>query len=124
MVKKANISSSELKVLEILWASSPLTSSQIVAALSKSSSWHHRTIKTLINRLEKKKAIGHKDVGQCYLYYPLLKKDEYLQTTSNSIIKRLFGGRISPFVAQFARVEKLTKDDIEDLKKIIDELDQ
>jgi len=54
-------------VLDILWEHSPLTSSQIVDALENMESWHSRTIKSLINRLLKKKAIGHKEDGNRYL---------------------------------------------------------
>jgi BlaI family penicillinase repressor len=120
---KTVISPAELKVLDVLWENSPLTSSQIVDALENVESWHNRTIKSLINRLLKKKAIGHKQDGNRYLYYPLLKKNEYLQTTSRGFIRRFFGGKISPLVAHFAKHEKISKEDIRELKNILEELE-
>src|SRR3990167_5542023 len=97
--KDKTISPAELKVLVILWEHSPLSARQIIDELEEVESWHSRTIKSLINRLLKKKVIGHKQDGNRYLYYPLLKKNEYLQKTSRGFIRRLFGGRISPLVA-------------------------
>lgn len=121
--KKQIISPAELKVLDVLWENSPLSSSQIVEELEKVESWHSRTIKSLINRLLKKKAIGHKQDGNRYLYYPLLKKNEYLQTTSHGFIRRFFGGKISPLVAHFAKHEKISKEDLQELKAILQELE-
>src|SRR5258706_583865 len=65
--KKMVISPAELKVLDILWENSPLTSSQIVDALGSTESWHSRTIKSLINRLLKKLLI--KSIGARWNYY-------------------------------------------------------
>lgn len=118
-----SISPSELKVMEILWKNSPLSASQIIDALESIESWHSRTVKSLITRLLKKKAIGHKQDGNRYLYYPKLKKNDYLQTTSRSLIHRLFGGRISPLVAHFAKQEKISKEDLQELKAILQELE-
>ena len=109
--------------MEILWENSPLSASQIVDALDGIESWHGRTIKSLINRLLKKKAIGYKQDSNRYLYYPKLKKNEYLQMTSRSLIHRLFGGKISPLVAHFAKQEKISKEDIQELKAILQELE-
>lgn len=121
--KEKSISPAELKVLEALWENSPLSASQIIAALEEVETWHSRTVKSLINRLLNKKIIGYKQDGSRYLYHPLLKKNDYLQTTSCSIIHRLFGGRISPLVAHFADKEKISKEDIQELKAILQELE-
>lgn len=118
-----SISPAELKVLNVLWKNSPLSSSQIIDALENEESWHGRTVKSLINRLLKKKAISFKQDGNRYLYFPLLRKNEYLQNTSHSLIHRLFGGKISPLVAHFAKQEKISKEDIQELKAILQELE-
>lgn len=124
MVKKEpTISSAELKVLEILWKSSPLSSSQVIDALKKTESWHNQTVKTLLSRLVSKKVISYKQEGNRYLYIPLLKKHDYQKATSYSFIKRVFGGKISPLVAYFSKQEKISKEEIKELKAIIKELE-
>src|SRR5437899_2829739 len=123
MLNDKNISPAELKILEILWKNSPLSASQIIECVEKIETWQNRTIKSLINRLLKKKAIGYKQEGNRYFYYPLLKKDEYLQTASHSLIHRLFDGKVSPLVAYFSKQEKISKEDILELKAILQELE-
>jgi len=124
MVKKEpKISPAELKVLEILWKSSPLSSSQIIDVLKNIENWHNQTVKTLLSRLVNKKIISYKQEGNRYLYFPLLKKQDYQKATSYGFIKRVFGGKISPMVAYFSRQEKISKDDIKELKAIIKKLE-
>jgi predicted transcriptional regulator len=46
-----------------------------------------------------------------------------LSDESTGLLDRLFGGRVTPLVAHFSQTRKLTKKDIADLKKLIQELD-
>lgn len=124
MAKKNKvISTAEHKVLEVIWERSPISASQIINALADCESWSDRTIKSLISRLVKKKVISYKQENNRYFYYPVLKKDDYLQTASLSFIQRLFGGKISPLIANFAKTEKISKEEIKELKAILRELE-
>jgi BlaI family penicillinase repressor len=123
VMKEPKISPAELKVLEVLWKSSPQSASQIIDKLKDSESWHNQTVKTLLSRLVDKKIISYKQEGNRYLYFPLLKKQDYQKATSYGFIKRVFGGKISPMVAYFSKQEKISKKDIEELKAILKELE-
>ena len=123
IMKEPKVTLAELKVLEILWKSSPQSSSQIIDKLKDIESWHNQTVKTLLSRLVSKKIISYKQEGNRYLYFPLLKKQDYQKATSYGFIKRIFGGRISPMVAYFSKQGKISKKDIEELKAIIKELE-
>lgn len=123
MKRNPTISPAEFKVLEILWKSSPLSSSQIIDELKDTQSWHNQTVKTLLSRLVSKKIISYKQEGNRYLYIPLLKKQDYQKATSYNFIKRVFGGKISPLVSYFSNQEKISKDDIKELKAIIKNLE-
>ena len=41
----------------------------------------YNTVSTIIRILEKKGFVGHKAVGTTYLYFPLIKKEEYLKVS-------------------------------------------
>lgn len=116
-----SISDSEWKVMDILWAESPKTSHEIVELLSENN-WSPKTIKTLIFRLEKKGVISHKKIRREHLYYPLYSKDPFVKKESRSVIDKLFGGSTVPMVAHFLEHEKLSKEDIVEIKKIIDSM--
>jgi len=115
----SEISNAELEVLGVLWQSSPLSANEIITHLNKERDWHEKTVKTLLNRLIKKEAIGYEKEQRRYLYYPLIAQENYQQQVSQSLIQRLFSGKISPLVAGFAKHNQLQKEDIESLKQLI-----
>ena len=59
MPKAINISDAEWEVMRVLWAAGePVTASHVVDALAGRKEWNPRTVKTLLNRLTKKGALG------------------------------------------------------------------
>jgi len=117
------ISDAESAVMEILWGRSPLTAEEVVAALDKSQDWQEATIKTLLNRLLNKNAIRAEKDGRRYLYSPLLERADWVQTQSEGLLDRLFGGRVAPLVAHFSERRKLSRKDVAELKRLIAEID-
>jgi predicted transcriptional regulator len=118
------ISDAESQVMEVLWrASAPLLAEQVVAALSDTQHWQAVTVKTLLNRLLKKGAIAAQKDGRRFLYHAVLQRDEWVAQESEGLLQRLFGGRIAPLVAHFGSQRKLSPADIQELRKLIDELD-
>ena len=116
------ISESELEVMKVLWNIKSGTSSQIVDILSKSTDWKPKTIQTLITRLVSKDAIEvDKSNKKSYVYYPKLKEDEYKNSASTSFLEKLYNGSINMMIASFKKKKKMSKDDIEELKNLLDE---
>jgi BlaI family transcriptional regulator, penicillinase repressor len=116
------ISEAESVVMNVLWQKSPIATEEIVTALSRRE-WKASTIKTLLNRLLKKGAIKAQRDGRRFLYSPVMKRERWLLDESNSLLDRVFGGRVAPLVAHFSRTRKLSKRDVEELKLLIRELD-
>ncbi|HEY0436445.1 MAG TPA: BlaI/MecI/CopY family transcriptional regulator, partial [Phenylobacterium sp.] len=72
------ISAAESQVMEALWAEGPLGADEIVAALTRTQAWGEATVKTLINRLLKKKALVSERVDGRTRYRPLVSREEYV----------------------------------------------
>jgi predicted transcriptional regulator len=117
------ISEAESVVMDVLWREHPLSADEVVAALTKTTDWQEPTIKTLLNRLLKKRAIAADRDGRRYLYRPLLKRQDYVHAESKGLLDRLFDGRVAPLVAHFSEQRKLSKKDIAELKRLIGEID-
>jgi predicted transcriptional regulator len=118
-----SISDAESLVMEVLWDKHPLGSDDVVAALAERADWREPTVKTLLNRLLKKRAIAADRDGRRYLYRPLLTRADYVHAQSKGLLDRLFGGRVAPLVAHFSEHHKLTRKDLAELKRLIAELD-
>ena len=117
------IAGAESQVMEALWRRSPLTSDELVAELGPSQNWGPATVKTLINRLLKKKAISSGRTDGRTLYRPLVERADYVQTESQTLLDRLFDGQLAPLVAHFAERRLLKPEDVERLKRLIEDLD-
>jgi BlaI family penicillinase repressor len=123
MSKTISITAAETAVMEVLWANSPAGTEDVIAALARGHEWHESTVKTLLSRLVKKGAIRATKDGRRHRYSPVLTRDEWLSDASTGLLDRMFGGRVAPLVAHFSRHRKLTRRDIADLKRLIQELD-
>ncbi len=117
----SDISRAEFEVLEVLWNKHPLGASEVIEQLNIKKPWHEKTVKTLLNRLVKKEAVGFEKQQRRYLYFPLLERETYTEVESRSLVERLFSGKISPLVAGFAKNKNLDKEDIDMLKSIIND---
>ena len=117
------ISEAESVVMDVLWRRHPLGAEDVVAELADSRHWQEATIKTLLNRLLNKGAIAAEKDGRRYLYSPLLKRADWLMQESRGLLDRLFDGRVAPLVAHFSEHRKLSRKDIADLRKLLEELD-
>ncbi len=117
------ISEAESIVMQVLWTRSPLAAEEVHAALAGRQDWQEPTVKTLLNRLLNKGAIQAQRDGRRYLYSPVLAREDWLQSESEGLLDRLFGGRVAPLVAHFTERGRLGKKDIAELKKLVQELD-
>ena len=66
MKKMPKISEAEWEVMKVLWGHSPATANHVVEVLSGRTHWQRETIRTLINRLVQKKAVGFEKNGRQY----------------------------------------------------------
>jgi predicted transcriptional regulator len=117
------VSEAESIVMEVLWRDHPLSAEEIIERLGKKQDWHPRTIKSLLNRLLKKRAIAAKKDGRRYLYRPRIDRAQYVSSRSADLLDQLFGGRVAPLVAHFSEQGKLRKKDIEELKRLLEEIE-
>lgn len=113
------ISEAEHQVMKVIWKDNPITAMEIVKVLTKTTDWKFKTIKTLINRLLTKKAIGYEKTGREYNYYPLIEEADFVKAESRMFLKRIFGGSTKPMLVSMVENEDLTLEEIDELRKYI-----
>ena len=119
----SRISGAESQVMEALWDRGPLTAEEIIQTVGPAQDWGEATVKTLINRLLKKKALASERTGGRALYRPLVTREAYVTGESQGLLDRLFGGQLAPLVAHYAQHRPLSPDEVARLKALIDGLD-
>ena len=119
----SKISGAESHVMEALWTQGPLTAEEIVQTVGPAQDWGEATVKTLINRLLKKKALKSERAGGRALYQALVTREEYVTGESQGLLDRLFGGQVAPLVAHYAKHRDLSAVELARLKTLIAELE-
>jgi BlaI family transcriptional regulator, penicillinase repressor len=120
-MKPIKISDSEWQVMNIVWAKSPLPSSEIVETLTHQKGWHPRTIRTLLDRLVRKRALRAVPEGKRYLYEPRISVEEGIRQESQSFLDRVFGGEPATMLLHLVGEAKLSREEIQQLKSILTE---
>jgi BlaI family penicillinase repressor len=118
-----SISQAEWEVMRVLWAQGPSSAQDIIARLAGDVPWQPKTVKTLLNRLLKKQAIGHETRGREYIYKPLIEESACVRAETRSFLHRFFGGALTPMVAQLAGDQDLSKKDIDALRELLASLE-
>ncbi|NKB97375.1 MAG: BlaI/MecI/CopY family transcriptional regulator [Pseudomonadales bacterium] len=122
MTTDVNISDAERIVIETLWRNGALTADQVAKELSPQNDWSFATVKTLLGRLLKKKAISATTEGRRFIYQATLSREEYIGSESKQLIDKLFDGRIAPLVSHFSQTKGLSKQDIDELRALLKRL--
>lgn len=118
----SRISAAESHVMEALWERSPLSADEIVSQVGPSQNWGQATVKTLINRLLKKKVLLSERADGRTRYRPLVSRADYVTGESQGLLDRLFGGELAPLVAHYAKHQALSPREVARLKRLIEEL--
>ena len=120
MKNSFSISEAEYQVMKLIWDKAPVSTKEVTEILTVESSWKPKTIQTLLSRLVKKGAIGYKKEGRVFVYTPLIKEEDYVEQESSSFLNKFYDGALNSMVVNFLEQDKLTENDINEFKKILD----
>jgi BlaI family transcriptional regulator, penicillinase repressor len=117
--KDARISDAELQLLQLLWDESPLGATDIAERVPPGRSWSLTTVKTLLSRLVAKGALTTESEGRRFRYRPAIARETIAARQAGGLIDKLFGGRVSPLVAQLAEQREIDPQDLDELEALI-----
>ncbi|GFZ32619.1 transcriptional regulator [Clostridium zeae] len=121
MKNSPKITESEWLIMKVLWKKHPLTSTEVIDSLKEDSTWSTTTIHTFISRLVKKGAVGVIKESKVYKYYPIILEEQFREEETKTLINKIYDGSQKLFLKYFINDIDLTNEDIEDLKKMLEE---
>ena len=119
--KPIRISEAEREVMSVLWEKSPQSTPEIVTQLVERKGWAPRTIRTLLERLVKKRALALSLEGRRHVFRPRLDREASLRNESRSFLQRIFGGEPASMLIALVKQTELSPDEIRQLKTILEE---
>lgn len=116
-MEQIKIFDAEYKFMNIIWEHSPVTSTQLVKLAAEELGWKKSTTYTVIRRLCERRAIKNEDT----VVYALINREQVMRTETEEHIDKVYEGSLKLFFTTFLQKEKLSKEEIEELKKIVQE---
>jgi BlaI family penicillinase repressor len=119
MANIPKISEAEWVVMEVVWRKNPITALEVVQQLTEHKQWQDQTIRTMLRRLIRKKALSYRAEGKVYFYAPAVSREQCVKGESRSFLERVFGGSPQPLLVQLVQESRLSATEIAELKKIL-----
>ena len=114
------LSKSEEQLMEIIWNHGKAFMKELIDS-SPDPKPATTTLATMLKRMQDKGFVGYTLYGNSREYYPLVKKDDYFAKHMSGIIRNYFGNSSLQFASFFTTKSNMTKAELEDLKKIIEQ---
>ena len=119
MTKKVHLSDAEWKIMNLLWEQAPRTMMQITNALKDETNWTKHTVISFLKRLEEKGALYHEEGEKAKLYFPSLNREEAALQETEDFLGRVFRGRMGMMLNTMVRQQALSKEELQELHKIL-----
>ncbi|MGN1277443.1 MAG: BlaI/MecI/CopY family transcriptional regulator [Floccifex sp.] len=117
-MENLKIHESEYRFCLILWDHEPLSSSELVKLCQNQLGWKRTTTYTVIKRLSERGIIQNKDG----VISSLVSKQQAQAYEIDELVEKKFEGSFPSFVAAFTKHQNLSKKDLDEIQKMIDQI--
>ena len=107
----------EYRFCLILWENEPIQSAQLARLCNEQLGWSRTTTYTIIHRLSERGVVKNENA----IVTALIKKEEVQLREMNEMVEKTFEGSLPAFIAAFARRQKLSDKDVEELRRLIEQ---
>jgi len=120
-VKTGALTDLQLAVMKALWQVGEGTVGDVLAVMSEHKVLAPTTVATMLQRLSKQGWVKHRRRGRQFVYRAKVNQDDTAKSVVQRVLTSFFGGRVSALAAQLLESEQLSAQDLEDLRKLIEE---
>ena len=111
---------SEYRFCLILWEHEPVNSTRLAALCKEQLGWSKATTYTVIRRLGERGVLRNENATVT----SLVSKEQAQESRLEEMVEETFQGSIPAFIAAFSHSKKLSRADVEQLRKLIDEFEE
>lgn len=123
--REYELGDAELEILTVLWDGGPSTVRDVLARLhERDRRVAYTTVQTVLTRLEQKKVVVADKSSQAFVYRPTVTRERFSRFRLKALVDQLYNGAVGPLVLQLVRSKRLRPEEIQELQKLIERLDQ
>ena len=123
MKYNSGLSENEWYIMQVLWEKSSASLREICDALKESKGWTKHAISSFLKRMQEMGAISVDESGKVKNYVAVWNKEETILEETQSIMERVYKGNLLLMVSNAVKEQKLTKEEIEELKNMLDRME-
>ena len=109
----------QLLIMQVLWSRERATAREITDTISKSEAIAHSTVQTLLRGLEEKSAVAHEAEGRTFIFFPLVKEEDFKNSATRNLVERVFGGNTATLMAHLLNDKKMSRKELDEIRKLI-----
>lgn len=117
--KKEKLNNSQVKVMQLLWENGATTAKNLCVMAAERYDWNKNTTYTIIKSLVEMGAVERSEPD--FICTPVLSLEEVRRTETKGLVDKFFHGSASAFFSAFLEDESISSEELEALKKIINE---
>lgn len=122
--REHELGAAELEVLRAVWDDQPATVRQVLNRLhGRGRLVAYTTVQTVLTRLEQKGFVRSDKSELAYVYRATVSRERLSRSKLRDLVDKLYDGAAGPLVLQLVRSERLTRDEIAELQKLVERLD-
>jgi len=108
----------ELDIMAVLWERGPSTAAEVRERLKDELAYN--TVLTMLRILEDKGHVGHTERGRTHVYHPLVDREAAGVSAIERLVETVFGGSEDLLLTHLVRDQKLSRKQLERLRKLLD----
>ncbi|WP_374712859.1 BlaI/MecI/CopY family transcriptional regulator [Symbiobacterium terraclitae] len=114
----------EADVMRLVWEKGEVQVDDVHQALLADREIAYTTVMTVMTRLTRKGLLTRRKHGRAYLYRAARRREEMAESTLQEWSQRFFGGRVLPAVSFLLGRDRLTPDEIAELRRLLERLEE
>lgn len=119
MSRKPNVGQAEMDILRYVADHHPITVREVANHVADTKGHVRTTVLNVMERLRKKGFLTRQKVDGIFKYSPSTPKNQLLQGLVRDFVERALGGSIAPFVAYLGEREKLSDEEVAELRQLL-----
>lgn len=115
--KELQLHQAEYRFMEVIWDNEPVNSTALVKLCEDQLGWKKSTTYTVLRKLCQREILRNDDAT----VVAVAKREDVQQFESEQVVERSFGGSLPAFVNAFLSEKKLSREEADELKRLIEE---
>ncbi len=122
--RQHELGTAELEVLKSLWDLGPCTVREVLTHLhGQGRRVAYTTVLTFLTRLEQKGFVNSDKSGLAYVYRAAVSRERVTRSRLRTLVEELYDGATGQLALHLVRTAKFSRREIEELQRLIDDLD-